>query len=126
MLLVVLEVDHVGCPQLARHLLGRLADDLSWRPGADHRVGRVDGPLAELPLEPVVVDALEVRVADGPDPVGRPDAAERHLHAPRGQLLAEVERLDDAVHVELAEVEEEYSHAAMPEATARAPCAAGA
>ena len=109
-LLVVLEVHHVGSAEGRDGALGCLANHLARRPGADHGLVRVASPVPEPAVEPLVVDALEARLADGRDPVRVALAAEDDLDALRRHLLAEVERLDDAVDVELPEVEEEDPH----------------
>ncbi len=109
-LLVVLEVDDVGRVQGGRGAFRRAPDDLAGSPGADHRLGRLAAPAGEQPVEAVVVGDLEAGLPDRLDPVGRPTAAEDHFDPLRVHLLAEVERLDDAVHMELAEVKEEDPH----------------
>jgi hypothetical protein len=111
-LLVVLEVDDVGAAEGRDRPLCRLPDDLARRPGADNGLARVLGPAAEDPVQLVVGDAIEARLTDLSDPTTWSFSAERHLDAGGRQLLAEVEGLDDAVHVELAEVEEEDPHRA--------------
>ena len=112
MLLVVLEVDHVRAAEGGDRPLRRPANDLARRPGADDRLRGLPCPGSEPPIEVVVGDAVEARLTDLGYPPGRPLAAERHLDALGGQLLAQVEGLDDAVHVELAEVEDQNPHRA--------------
>src|SRR3954464_14543375 len=105
MLLVVLEVDHVWAAESPDPPLGRPANDLAGGPGTDHRLLGLTRHRAQRSIELAIRDAAKARFPDLRDPPHRALAAERHLDTGSGELLAEVERLDDAVHVELAEVE---------------------